>query len=296
MNAVKEEGASSMQIRQVVSTSRAARAQWWQEQAERVLTEAGFAPYIQELILTDRSAELEVVKSLSEPMTSVALAVPMVAPQVPLVLDVNECDQLMSGKEGEQADVTVGAILREEGFHARDFARLSELPETQWRPHTNAAGQIVNHSGLLSFLQVRVSEYHWTWLGEQRDWFIQEYKLRWNLFTWNELRKRVMLFRKRGAEPSWRQANEPDMQARFFDFAESFAPLHRAVPDHPDVRRILTFPEWQRVAPAMAGFQSLYDSRFRFQQDTPLTLQGDPLVDAVREQVLAPLEKEAAPG
>jgi hypothetical protein len=284
-----------MQIRQVVSGGRAARAQWWQEQAESILTETGFAPYIEELILTERSAELDLVKALPEPMTSVALAVPLVAQKVPLVLDVNECDQLLAGKEGAQAEVTVGAILREEGFHARDFARLSELPEAQWRPHTDASKQILNTSGLLSFLQVRVSEYHWTWLGEQRDWFIQEYKIRWNLFTWNELRKRVMLFRKRGGDPTWRAANQPDMQARFFDFAESFAPLYRIAPDQPDIQRILTFPEWQRVAPAMAGFQTLYDNRFRFQEGTTLTPEGDSLVDAVRLQVLEPLVKEASP-
>jgi len=105
----------------------------------------------------------------------------------------------------------------------------------------------------------------------------------------------MLLFRKRGAEPAWRQANEPVMQARFLDFAESFAPLYRGVPDHPDIRRILTFPEWQRVAPAMAGFQTLYDTRFRFQEGSPLTLQGDPLADAVHQQVLEPLAKEAGP-
>lgn len=282
-----------MQFHRVISSGRAARADWWQEQAQRVLAEAGFEPYVSELYITDDSAHLDLVRQLPEPMTSVALAVPVVAPQVPLVLDVLECDQLVSGREGEQAEATVQAILREEGFHARDFARLSELPEPQWRPHVSAAGQILNHSGLLSFFQVRVAEYHWTWLGQQRDWFIDEYRIRWNLFTWNELRKRVMLFRKRGSEPVWREANEPDMQGRFFDFAESLVPLYRAVPDHPDVRRILTYPEWQRVAPALAGFQGLYDSRFRYAEGAPFTLEGEPLVDAVGAQVLEPLATEA---
>jgi len=229
------------------------------------------------------------VRELPEPMTSVALALPVVAPQVPLVLDVVECDQLVTGRESAQVEVTVQAILREEGFHARDFARLSELPEAQWRPHVNRAAQIGNHAGLLSFLQARVVDYHWTWLGEQRDWFIQEYRLRWNMFTWNELRKRVMLFRKRGLEPAWREANEPELRARFFDFAESFAPLYRIVPDHADVRRILTYPEWPRVAPALAGFQGLYDARFRYEEGAPLTLEGGPLVEAVREQIFEPL-------
>jgi hypothetical protein len=201
---------------------------------------------------------------------------------------------LISGREGEQHEVTVQAILREEGFHARDFARLSELPEAQWRPHVNAAGQILNGSGLMSFLQARVSEYHWTWLGPQQDWFIQEYRVRWMLHTWNELRKRVMLFRKRGGESAWRTANEPELLARFFDFAESFGPLYRAVPDQPDVGRILTYPEWERVAPAMAGFQGLHDSRFRYQEAEPLSLEGPPLAEAVREQVREPLSREAS--
>jgi hypothetical protein len=284
-----------MQIHRVVSGGRAGRAQWWEEQTERVLAEAGFTPYISELFITDQSGELDLVRELPEPMTSVALAIPAVAPQVPLVLDVVECDQLLAGREGDQAEVTLQAILREEGFHARDFARLSELPEAQWRPHVNRAGQIVNHSGLVSFLQARVADYHWTWVGEQRDWFIQEYRIRWNLFTWNELRKRVMLFRKRGAEPAWKAANEPDLQSRFFDFAESFSPLYRVVPDHPDVRRILTYPEWLRVAPALAGFQGLYDTRFQYQESAPLSMEGTPLEDAVREQVLEPLASETGP-
>jgi len=278
-----------MQFHRVVSAGRTARAQWWQEQVQRVLAETGFEPYISELFLTDQSGELDLVRELPEPMTSVALALPVVAPQVPLVLDVVECDQLVTGRESAQVEVTVQAILREEGFHARDFARLSELPEAQWRPHVNRAAQIGNHAGLLSFLQARVVDYHWTWLGEQRDWFIQEYRLRWNMFTWNELRKRVMLFRKRGLEPAWREANEPELRARFFDFAESFAPLYRIVPDHADVRRILTYPEWPRVAPALAGFQGLYDARFRYGEGAPLTLEGGPLVEAVREQIFEPL-------
>src|SRR5436190_4369864 len=155
-----------MQFHHVVSGGRTSRADWWQEQATRILAETGFEPYISEMFITDQSSELDLVRSLPEPMTSVALAVPVVAKQVPLVLDVAECDQLMTGREGEQADRTVQAIFREEGFHARDFARLSELPEEQWRPHVNRAGQIVNHSGLMSFLQARVADYHWTWLGE----------------------------------------------------------------------------------------------------------------------------------
>jgi hypothetical protein len=278
-----------MQVHRIVSAARTGRAQWWQEQAERVLAETGFAPYVSELFITDQSSELDMVRGLPEPMTSVAMAMPVVSAQVPLILDVVECDQIVTGREGEQAETTVQAILREEGFHARDFARLSELPEAQWRPHTNAAGQILNEWGLMSFLQARVADYHWTWLGEQRDWFVEEYRLRWNLFTWNELRKRIMLFRKRGAEPAWRTANEPELRARFFDFAESFAPLFRELPDHPDVRRILTFPEWARVAPALAGFQGLYDSRFRYAEGTPLSLEGPPLDQAVRPQVLEPL-------
>jgi hypothetical protein len=278
-----------MQFHRIVSAGRTGRAQWWQEQAERVLSETGFAPYVSELFITDQSAALDMVRGLPEPMTSVALAMPVVAPQVPLVLDVIECDQIVSDREGEQAEVTVQAILREEGFHARDFARLSELPEGQWRPHVNTAGQILNDWGLMSFLQARVADYHWTWLGEQRDWFIQEYRLRWNLFTWNELRKHVMLFRKRGSEPAWRGANEPELRARFFDFAESFAPLYRELPDHLDVRRILTYPEWSRVAPALAGFQGLYDIRFRYEEGTPLSLEGAPLVESVQQQVLEPL-------
>src|SRR5712692_1231405 len=126
-----------MQVHRVVSPGRAARAQWWQEQAQRVLSDAGFEPYVSELFVTDQSTELDLVRELP----------------VPLVLDVVECDQLVSGREGEQAEITIQAILREEGFHARDFARLSELPEAQWHPHVNRAGQILNHSGLLSFLQ-----------------------------------------------------------------------------------------------------------------------------------------------
>ena len=278
-----------MQFHRVVSAGRTARAQWWQEQVQRVLAETGFEPYISELFLTDQSGELDLVRELPEPMTSVALALPVVAPQVPLVLDVVECDQLVTGRESAQVEVTVQAILREEGFHARDFARLSELPEAQWRPHVNRAAQIGNHAGLLSFLQARVADYHWTWLGEQRDWFIQEYRLRWNMFTWNELRKRVMLFRKRGLEPAWREANEPELRARFFDFAESFAPLYRIVPDHADVRRILTYPECPRMAPALAGFQGLYDARFRYEEGAPLTLEGGSLAEAVREQIFEPL-------
>jgi hypothetical protein len=284
-----------MQVHRVVSKQQSGRADWWQEQANRVLTESGFEPYISELFITDQSAELDLVRSLPDPMTSVALAVPVVSAKVPLVVDVVECDQLLTGREGEHKETTIQAILREEGFHARDFSRLSELPEAQWRPHVNVATQILNRSGLMSFLQTRVAEYHWSWLGAQQEWFINEFRIRWNLHTWNELRKWVMLFRKRGADPAWRASNEPGMQARFFDFAESFAPLYRTVPDHPDLQRILTFPEWQRVAPAMAGFQSIYDSRFQYQEEKPLTLDGPPLVDAVMEQVLEPLSREAGP-
>jgi hypothetical protein len=284
-----------LQVHRVVSANRAARADWWQEQVQRVLAETGFEPYIAELFITDQSQELDLVRSLPVPMTSVALAVPVVAPKVPLVLDVVECDQLLEGREGEQRETTVQAILREEGFHARDFSRLSELPEAQWRPHVNAAGQLLNRYGLLSFLQARVSDYHWTWLGEQRDWFVHEYRLRWNLYVWNELRKRVLLFRKRGDDTAWREANEPELQSRFFDFAESFAPVYRIVPDHPDVRRILTYPEWERVAPALAGFQGVYDRRFQYQEGKPLTLEGPPLAEEVQEQVLDPLGQEAGP-
>jgi hypothetical protein len=284
-----------MQVHRVIASGRAARADWWQEQTERILTETGFAPFISELFVTDQSAELDMVRDLPQPMTSVALALPVVAPKVPLVLDVAECDQLLTGREGEQAEITVQAIVREEGFHARDFARLSELPEAQWRPHVNAAGQLVNQSGLMSLLQARVSEYHWTWLGEQRDWFIQEYRIRWTLFTWNELRKRVMLFRKRAGEAAWRETNEPDLRSWFFEFAESFGPLYRVTPDHPDIQRILTFPEWQRVSPALAGFQGLYDSRFRYDEQKPLSLDGPALTDVVRQQVLEPLFREAGP-
>jgi hypothetical protein len=284
-----------MQVHRVVASGRTARADWWQEQTERILGETGFAPFISELFITDQSAELDMVSNLPQPMTSVALALPVVAPKVPLVLDVMECDQLVTGREGKEAEITLQAIVREEGFHARDFARLSELPEAQWRPHVNERGQLINRSGLMSFLQTRVAEYHWTWLGEQRDWFIQEYRIRWTLFTWNELRKRVMLFRKRASEPAWRESNEPDLHAWFFEFAESFAPLYRVTPDHPDIQRILTFPEWQRIAPALAGFQGLYDSRLRFDEKAPLTLEGPPLAEAVQEQVLQPLSREAGP-
>lgn len=278
-----------MQFHRVVSAGRAARAQWWQEQSQRVLAETGFETAISEVFITDQATELDLVRELPTPMTSVALAIPTVAPQVPLVLDVTECDQLVSGREGEQAEVTVQAILREEGFHARDFSRLSELPEPQWQPHVDRARRIRNDFGLMSFLQARVAEYHWSWLGEQRDWFLQEYRLRWNLYTWNELRKRVMLFRKRGQESAWREANEPELRAHFFEFAESFAPLYRAIPDHPDVRRILTYPEWQRVVPALEGFQTLYESRFRYEESRPLSLEGEPLAEAVRAQILEPL-------
>jgi hypothetical protein len=284
-----------MQIHRVVTGNRADRAQWWEEQAKRVSAEASFEPYISELFVTDRASELDLVRALPDPMTSVALAAPMIAPQVPLIIDILECDQILTGREGDQAELTVQAILREEGFHARDFSRLSELPEAEWRPHVNQAGQIVNTFGLMSFLQARVSAYHWTWLGAQRDWFIQEYRIRWNLFTWNELRKRVMLFRKRGAEPAWRETNEPDLKSHFFDFAESFAPLYRVVPDHPDIQRILTYPEWLRVSPAMAGFQGIYDARFQYQETTPLSLDGAPLAEEVQGKVLAPLIQESEP-
>ena len=45
----------------------------------------------------------------------------------------------------------------------------------------------------------------------------------------------------------------------------------------------------------MAGFQGLYDSRFRYQEGAALTLEGPPLTDAVKEQVLEPLSREAGP-
>src|SRR5215210_3027542 len=124
-----------MQVHRVVSNRHSSRADWWQEQAQRVLEEGSFEPYIAELFITDQSAELDLVRSLPDPMTSVALAVPAVASKVPLVVDVVECDQLLTGREGAQGEATVQAIFREEGFHARDFSQLIELPEAQWRPH-----------------------------------------------------------------------------------------------------------------------------------------------------------------
>ena len=48
-----------MQFHRVVSAGRTARAQWWQEQVQRVLAETGFEPYISELFLTDQSGELD---------------------------------------------------------------------------------------------------------------------------------------------------------------------------------------------------------------------------------------------
>ena len=62
-----------MQVHRVVSQRQASRADWWQEQAQRVLAESGFEPYISELFITDQSAELDLVRSLPDPMTSVAL-------------------------------------------------------------------------------------------------------------------------------------------------------------------------------------------------------------------------------
>ena len=52
-----------MQIHRVVSGGRAGRAQWWEEQSERVLTETGFKPYVSELFITDRSSELDLVRA-----------------------------------------------------------------------------------------------------------------------------------------------------------------------------------------------------------------------------------------
>jgi hypothetical protein len=227
-------------------------------------------------------------------MESVALAVPKVAPQATIVLDVVESDRLLQGEEAQKAAVAA-AIVREEAFHARDFAALSAVPKERLADHVDAEGNLRNTHGLHSLLEVRVLEDHLTHLAGMEEWFLSHYKVPWAKHCWNELRNRMLVFRKRHTELKWVEANVGALQDRFFRFAETFVSLQRHMPEFIEVAAITRFAEFSRVREALAAFDRIYEDGFRTLPADGTALAKINLAGRMQEEVLTPwLQKLAA--
>jgi hypothetical protein len=263
------------------------RVAFWRTTAERVIEAGGFAPTIARFYLTDAPATVPGFEELGQSMESVALAAPKIAPQGSIVLDVVESDRLLQGEEAEQAAVAA-AIVREEAFHARDFAALHTVPKERLADHVDAAGMLQNTHGLHSLLEVRVLEDHLTHLSGMEEWFLSHYKVPWAKHVWNGLRNRMLVFRKRHTDLKWVEGNVGGMQDLFFRFAETFVPLQRHMPEFVEVVAITRFAEFHRVRDALAAFDAIYQDGFRTLPADGTALAKFNLTGRVQEEVLTP--------
>jgi hypothetical protein len=226
-------------------------------------------------------------------MESVALAIPRIAPRATMLLDVVESDKLLQGNEGQKAAIAA-AIVREEGFHARDYALISGLPRAAWAENVDEENVLQNTHGLHSLLEMRVLEEHLKHMPGEEEWFLVHYKVPWAKHVWNELRNRMLIFRKRHADLAWTEANVGALQEKFFRFSETFAVLQQRLPQNPDVIAITRFAEWSRVKDALAAFQAIYEQGFR-DLETSAAKSVPALPGRVQEEVLTPwLQKLAA--
>jgi hypothetical protein len=283
-----------MEFELLASPSRSDRVAFWRETAESVLSETGFAPYVSRIYLTDRPGEIPGYEKQGSRMESVALAIPRIAPQVPILLDVAESDKLLQGEDTQKA-LVAAAIVREEGFHAHDYALLSRLPRERWAEHVDAEGSLLNTHGLHSMLEMRVLEDHLARITGQEAWFLTHYKIPWTKHLWNGLRSRLLVFRKRHSDLAWVEANVGGLQELLFRFSETFIPLRRQLPDDPDVRAILRFAEWNRVSDAVQAFETLYEEAFRHLPEDGTALSGFSLAGRMQEDVVTPwLQKLAS--
>lgn len=283
-----------MEFELLASPNRGDRVDFWRETAESVLSETGFAPYVSRFYISDQPGAIPGYEAYGSRMESVALAIPQIAAQVPILLDVVESDKLLQGEEAQKTLVAT-AIVREEGFHARDFALLSRLPRERWAEHVDPEGNLLNTHGLHSMLEVRVLEDHVTRLPGQEAWFLTHYKVPWTKHLWNGLRSRLLVFRKRHTDLAWVEANVGTLQELLFRFSETFIPLRRHLPDDPDVRAILRFAEWNRVRDAVQAVETLYEEGFRTLPEDGTALSGFSLSGRMQEEVVTPwLQKLAS--
>jgi hypothetical protein len=276
-----------MEFEVLASPDLSERAAFWRATADQVLSEGGFAPSVSRVHLTDRPAAVPGFEEIGPRMESVALALPRIAPQVPLVIDIVESDKLLQGDENQKLAVAT-AIVREEGFHARDFAALSKAPRERWAEHVDAEGNLLNSHGLHSMLELRVLEDHVARLAEREEWFLVHYKVPWAKHVWNGLRNRMLVFRKRHGDLAWVEANVGGLQELFFRFSETFVPLLRRIPTHPEVAAITRFAEWNRVQAAVADFEKLFEDGFRVLPEDGSALSGFSLSARMQEDVLTP--------
>jgi hypothetical protein len=276
-----------MEFEVLASEGRADRVAFWRETVERVLSEGGYTPHVERVVLTDQPGRVPGLEEWGREMESVALAIPQIASQATLLLDVVESDKLLQGNEGQKA-IVAAAIVREEGFHARDYATLSRLPRERWAEHVDADDILQNSHGLHSLLEMRVLEDHLKQVPGEEEWFLVHYKVPWAKHVWNQLRNRMLVFRKRHTDLAWTEANAGGLQEIFFRFAETFAVLQQRLPQNVDVVAITRFAEWNRVKDAVAAFQAIYEQGFRSLPEDGTALAGAPLSGRVQEEVLTP--------
>jgi len=282
-----------MEFEVLASQGRSDRVAFWRETTERVLL-GGFEAHVGRVILTDDPGRVPGLESWGSEMESVALAIPKIAPQGTMLLDVVESDKLLQGNEGQKAAVAA-AIVREEGFHARDYALISRLPRERWAEHVDSEGILQNTHGLQSLLEMRVLEDHLKHVPGEEEWFLVHYKVPWAKHVWNQLRNRMLVFRKRHTDLAWTEANVGALQNDFFRFTETFAVLQERLPQNPDVVSITRFAEWNRVKDAAAAFRAIYEQGFRTLPEDGTALSGAPLSGRVQEEVLTPwLQKLAS--
>lgn len=283
-----------MEFEVLASEGRAERVAFWRETAERILTEGGCAPHVERFVLTDTPGRVPGYEAWGGTMESVALAIPRILPRATILLDVVESDKLLQGNEGQKA-IVAAAIVREEGFHARDYATISRLPRERWAEHVDTENTLRNTHGLHSLLEMRVLEDHLKHVPGEEEWFLAHYKVPWARYTWNDLRNRMLVFRKRHTDLAWTEANAGMLQEKLFRFAETFAILQERLPQNPDVLAIVRFAEWNRVKDALAAFLAIYEREFRALPEDGTALAGPPLSGRVQEEVLTPwLQKLAA--
>jgi hypothetical protein len=283
-----------MQFEVLAGQGRDDRVAFWREFADQVLTEGGFAPSVERVILTDQPGRVPGLERWGNDMESVALAIPRIAPEATILLDVVESDKLLQGNEGQKAAVAA-AIVREEGFHARDYALISRLPRERWADHVDAEGILQNTHGLHSLLETRVLEDHLAHVPGEEEWFLAHYKVPWAKHVWNQLRNRMLVFRKRHTDLAWAEANVGALFNDFFRFTETFTVLQKRLPENPEVLAITRFAEWNRVKEAVAAFQAIYEQSFRTLPKDGTALAGAPLAGRVQEDVLTPwLQKLAS--
>lgn len=276
-----------MEFEVLVEPRRAERAAFWRETSERVLREGGAAPHVARIVLTDQPDRVPSLEQWGRHMESVALAIPKIAPQATILLDVVESDRLLQGNESQKAAVAA-AIVREEGFHAKDFALISHLPRERWAEHVDPEGTLLNTHGLHSLLEMRALEEHLRHLPGEEEWFLVHYKVPWARHVWNQLRNRMLIFRKRHTDPTWKAANVAALQDLLFRFSETFPVLRQRLPENPDVAAIMRFAEWCRVEEAVDAFLAIYEAHFRALPEDGTALAGFSLAGQMQETVINP--------